>query len=76
MKSILEEFACGSILPGGRTFKWDSEFGKAMSALTSCEEKLLEKLNADEKTLYEKYADAQGEVDDMTAVKASSTVIN
>jgi len=70
MKSILEEFAYGSILPGGRTFKWDSEFAEAMSILTSCEKKLLDTLNADEKALYEKYTDAQGEIDELTAVKS------
>ena len=69
MKSILEEFAYGNISPEAQTLKRDSAYGKAMNALVDCEKKLLEKLNAEDKALFEKCIDAQCEVNAQTAVK-------
>lgn len=69
MRSILEEFAYGNISPEVQYFKHNSAFGEAMSALTSNEEKLLEKLGGEEKAIFQKYVDAQGEINDLTAVK-------
>ena len=69
MRSILEEFAYGNISPEVRYFKRDSEYGQAIKAACSSEEKLLSKLNGEEKTLFEKYVDAQGEVNQLTAYK-------
>lgn len=69
MQSILEEFAYGNITPMDQILKRDSEYGRAIKALTSNGEKLLEKLNAEERVMFEKYLDSQGEVDILTAVK-------
>ena len=69
MTSILEEFAYGNVNPCTQYFKRDSEFGKAMELLTRNEQKLLEKLCGDEKELFQKYIDAQGEINRLTAVK-------
>jgi hypothetical protein len=69
MQSILEEFFYGNITPANQTFKHNSEYERAVKALTNKGEKLLEKLNAEERTLFEKYLDTQGEVDILTAVQ-------
>lgn len=69
MKSILEEFAYGNISPEVRFFKRDSEFGKAMEFMSRNEQKLLDRLGVDDRDLFEKYIDAQGEVNRLTAVK-------
>ena len=37
---ILEELYVGSIRPGERTFKQNSQYGRAIKALTESEEKL------------------------------------
>lgn len=68
MRSILEEFAYGNISPEVQFFKRNSEYGQAMRAVSGNEEKLLARLNEDEKILFEKYADAQSEVNRLTAV--------
>ena len=67
MSSILEEFAYGNISPEVRFFKRNSQYGRAMRALSDNEEKLLAKLNDDEKIIFQKYVDAQGEVNLLTA---------
>ena len=69
MRSILEEFAYGNISPEVRYFKHDSAYGRAMRAACSSEEKLLGKLNGEERTLFEKYVDAQEEVNQLTAAQ-------
>jgi len=68
MQSILEEFAYGNISPEVQFFKRDSEYGEAMRALSGHEEKLLARLSEDEKILFQKYVDAQAEVNRLTAV--------
>lgn len=68
MMSILEEFAYGNISPQDRFFKHDSEYAQAMRALCANEEKLLLGLNGEEKLLFEKYVDAQAEVNRLIAV--------
>ena len=67
MNSILEEFACGNISPEVRFFKRDSKYGRAMEVLSGNEEKLLARLDEDEKVLFQKYIDAQGEINRLTA---------
>jgi len=69
MASILEEFAYGNISPEAQFFKRDSEFGRAMELVSRNEQKLLDRLGADDKELFQKYIDAQGEVNRLTAVK-------
>ncbi len=69
MRSILQEFAYGNITPNDQSFKKNSAFGEAMKALTNNEEKLLARLGGDDKEIFQKYIDAQGEVNRLTAVK-------
>lgn len=69
MQSILEEFAYGNVSPEVRFFKRNSRYGEAMEALATNEEKLLGKLNGDEKEIFQKFVDAQGEVNELTAVE-------
>ena len=68
MRSILEEFAYGNVSPDPRFFRRNSRYGEAMNAVASNEEKLLAILDGDTKTLFEKFVDAQGEVNQLTAV--------
>lgn len=68
MQSILEEFAYGNISPEVQVFKRNSPYGEAMRALSGNEEKLLAKLGEDEKLLFQKYVNEQGEVNRLTAV--------
>lgn len=69
MQSILKEFAYGNISPEIRFFKHNSRYGEAMNAVSSNEEKLLGKLNDEEKELFQKFADAQSELNQLTAVE-------
>jgi hypothetical protein len=68
MKSILEEFAYGNISPEARSFKRNSPYGEAMRAVSGNEEKLLARLNEEDKLLFQKYVEAQAEVNQLTAV--------
>lgn len=68
MRSILEEFAYGNISPEIRFFKRDSAYGQTMDAVVGSEKKLLARLEENEKELFEKYVDAQGELNRLTAV--------
>lgn len=68
MKSILEEFANGNISPKARFFKRNSQYGEAMRAVSGNEEKLLARLNEDDKLLFQKYVETQSEVNQLTAV--------
>jgi len=67
MQSILEEFAYGNVSPEPRFFKRDSAYGQAMGAVSINEEKLLARLDGEEKELFQKFVDAQGEVNQLTA---------
>ena len=69
MPSILEEFAYGNICPQAQSFSKDSELGQTLALVSRIEEKLLTKLNAEEKDLLEKFIDAQSEVNRLTAVQ-------
>ena len=69
MRSILEEFAYGNISPEAQYFKQNSEYGQAIKAASRNEEKLLGCLEGEEKILFQKYVEVQGEVNQLTAVK-------
>jgi len=69
MRSILEEFAYGNISPEVQSYSKSSELGQAMAVVGRLEEKLLARLNAEEKELLVKFADAQIEVNRLTAVQ-------
>lgn len=68
MTSILEEFAYGNLSPEARSFDRNSEYGEVLRILTRNEEYLQERLNEEEKILFEKYIDAQDELSRLTAV--------
>jgi len=65
----LEEFAYGNISPEVQTFRKDSRFMEAMDAACKNEERLLGKLNNDDRDVFNKYMDAQGEVIELTAMR-------
>ena len=56
---ILEELYVGSIRPGERTFKQNSQYGRAIKALNEREEKLDAALSKEQKSLLDDYRDAQ-----------------
>ena len=69
MPSILEEFAYGNVSPEVQCFDKNSKYGRVLGLVTDIEQKLLDRLGADDKDLFEKYVDAQGEANQLTAVK-------
>ena len=69
MSSILEEFAYGNVSPEAQFFKKDSAYGRALDCVSRSEQKLLERLGAEDRKIFEAYADMQGEVNRLTAVK-------
>lgn len=69
MPSILTEFAYGNIAPNDQSFSKNSDFGQAMALVSRIEEKLLEKLNPEERELLVKLCDAQSEVNRLTALR-------
>ena len=69
MASILEEFAYGNVSPVAQFFKKDSEYGKAMKLVSRNEQKLLDRLGAEDKDIFQKYIDAQMEINRLTTVK-------
>ena len=68
MTSILEEFAYGNVCPQAQYFEKDSEYGKAMQCVSSNGQKLLERLGAEDKQIFENYVAMQSEVNRLTAV--------
>ncbi len=69
MRSILEEFAYGNVSPQAQYFDKNSKYGRAIELVAEIEEKLLDRLGAEDRDLFEKYVDAQGEANQLTAVK-------
>ena len=59
---ILEEFWYGNVNPNEQFFDERSRFAKVMKLLTQNEGKLLERLNIEEKEIFEKYQDCQHEI--------------
>jgi len=70
MRSILEEFFCGTISPEVQFTEKGSTYNEVLGIICHIEEKLLARLNAEEKELLEKYIDAQMELNSLTAVKS------
>ena len=69
MISILEEFAYGNVTPEDQRFEKNSRYGRACALTARIEQELLDKLDGDDSALFQKYVDAQGEVNQLTAVK-------
>ena len=59
MMHILEELYVGSIRPGERTFKQNSQYSRAIKELTECEEKLDATLSKEQKALLDDYRNKQ-----------------
>jgi hypothetical protein len=68
MLSILEEFAYGNISPESHYIKRGSKYDSTLKAVSANESKLLDKLNGEEKDVFEKFVDMQGELNQLTAV--------
>lgn len=69
MPSILEEFAYGNVSPEAQFYDKDSKYGRAMELTSKLEEKLLDRLEAEDKDLFQKYASVQNEANRLTAVE-------
>ncbi len=68
MQSVLEQFAHGNISPEPRYFKKDSHFGKTMQELSDIEEKLIETLSDEQKTLLTNFTNTQMKLNSLTSV--------
>jgi hypothetical protein len=69
MRSILEEFAYGNVSPEPRFFKHGSRYDDEMRALVSNEDKLNARLVGEDKEAFEKFAEAQLEINRLTAME-------
>lgn len=63
---ILEELYIGNIRPGERSFKRNSQYGRALSASSDATNNLIAALSDDQKKLFGEYMDAQREVSVLT----------
>ena len=65
MKNILEELYYGNIRPDTRYYSQNSEFVELARLKTVNQDKLLALLNDNGKDLFEKYSEAQSDMEDM-----------
>ena len=68
MNSLLEAFAYGNMSPNAQPWQQNPRYSDAIRTLSRNEEKLLEKLNEDEKVIFKTYIDAQDTVKQLTAL--------
>jgi hypothetical protein len=66
MQSVLEELYYGNIRPDARCYGQDSPFAQAARLKQRNLEKLMDTLNDSEKELFEKYSDAQADLEEIT----------
>ena len=66
MESILKELYHGNIRPDSRVYSQDSPFVKNARIKVECIEKLKATLEESEYGLFEKYCDAQAEIESIT----------
>lgn len=59
---ILEELYLGNVRPGERSFKRNSQYGRALTASADAADKLIAVLTEEQRKLFEEYMDAQREV--------------
>jgi hypothetical protein len=69
MQSILEEFAYGTVIPRLQASDKSSEYGKVMALAACNEQKLLERLGAEDKKLFENYVGSLEEACRLAEVK-------
>ena len=70
MKRFIRELYYGNIDPQAKTFDRDSDYGKALGMLADHEQRLVELLTGEVKTLFSQYMDKWGEVLGMTAAES------
>ena len=63
---ILEELYIGSVRPGERMFKRNSQYAKALNETVKVGDALTDMLTPEQKTLFEDYMTAQREVNVLT----------
>ena len=63
---ILEELYIGNVRPGERSFKRNSQYGRALSESSDALDRLIAVLSDEQKTLLEEFLDAQREVSVLT----------
>ena len=59
---ILEELYIGNVRPGERSFKRNSQYGRALDESADAADRLIAVLSEEQKKLFEEYMDAQREV--------------
>lgn len=59
---ILEELYVGDVRPGERSFKRNSQYGRALNESADAADRLIAVLSDEQKKLFEEYMDAQREV--------------
>ena len=59
---ILEELYIGNVRPGERSFKRNSQYGRALAESADAADKLIAVLTDQQRKLFEEYMDAQREV--------------
>jgi len=70
MKSILEEFFYGNISPEVQLVERGSYYHEVMGIIACTEEKLLERLNEEEKEILKQHIDAQMELNQLTSLRS------
>ncbi len=68
MQSILEEFAYGNLALRPRLSERSPEYREAVRVLSGNAEKLRAGLSTDQRSLFEKYVEIQGEVSRLTEI--------
>ena len=63
---ILEELYVGDVRPGERSFKRNSQYGRALNESSDALDRLIAVLAEEQKTLLEEFLDAQREVTVLT----------
>lgn len=59
---ILEELYIGNVRPGERSFKRNSQYGRALEESADATDRLVAVLSDEQKKLFEEFTDAQREV--------------
>ena len=68
--NILEDLWFGNISPWEREFKKDSPYAELLALVIRHQEDLLERLNDEEKEIFEKFTDCSTEMHDITEREA------
>jgi len=70
MQSILEEFFYGNISPEVQFIEKGSPYHEVMGIISRTEEKLLKRLSEEDKETFQKFTDAQIELNRLTAIRS------